>query len=209
TVRDLLTHRVGLSRSDNIWVAAPFDRAEILRRARHLQPTNGFRAQYGYHNVMYIAAGELVGAVSGPSWDDFIAQRLFRPLGMTRSTTRAAVVEERDNVAASHTRANGKVIAVPRRNYDNIGGAGAVFSSVHDMAQWVRLHLSDGVYEGTRLLSPETIRELHEPQTVVPADTVAERMFPNTNLRAYALGWTVQDYHGRKLVHHSGSINYT
>ena len=47
------------------------------------------------------------------------------------------------------------------------------------------------------------------PQVVIRMDTTAERMFPNTNLRAYALGWNVQDYHGRKLVHHSGSLNWT
>jgi CubicO group peptidase (beta-lactamase class C family) len=209
TIRDLLTHRSGISRSDNLWIAGPFDRAEVLRRARYLPSSSGFRSEYGYHNVMYIAAGEVVGAVSGMSWDDFIAARVFEPLGMTRSTTRAAVVETHDNVSASHTNVDGVVRAVRRRNYDNIGGAGAVFSSVRDMAQWIRLHLNDGVYEGSRLLSPRTMRELHMPQVVLRTDTAAERMFPNTNLRAYALGWNVQDYHGRKLVHHSGSLNWT
>ena len=209
TIRDLLTHRSGISRSDNLWIAGPFDRAEVLRRARYLPPANGFRAGYGYHNVMYIAAGELVGAVSGMSWDDFIAERVFAPLGMTRSTTRAAVVETRDNVAASHTNVDGRVEAVPRRNYDNIGGAGAAFSSVRDMAQWIRLHLNGGTYEGRRLLSPATMRELHMPQVVIRPDTATERMFPDTHLRAYALGWNVQDYHGHKLVHHSGSLNWT
>ncbi|MGH7448175.1 MAG: serine hydrolase domain-containing protein, partial [Longimicrobiales bacterium] len=209
TIRDLLTHRSGISRSDNLWIAGPFDRAEVLRRARYLPSTRGFRSEYGYHNVMYIAAGEVVAARSGLSWDDFIAQRLFEPLGMTRSTTRAAVVETRDNVATSHTNVDGRVQAVPRRNYDNIGGAGAVFSSVRDMAQWIRLHLNHGMYEGTRLLSPQTMRELHMPQMIIRTDTATERMFPNTNLRAYALGWNVQDYHGRKLVHHSGSLNWT
>lgn len=209
TIRDLLTHRAGLSRSDNLWIAAPFDRAEVLRRARFLPAVNSFRSQYGYHNVMYIAAGEVVGAVSGSSWDDFLEQRLFRPLGMSRSTSRAAVVETRENVAASHTLLDGKPTAVPRRNYDNIGGAGAVFSSVHDMAQWIRLHLNGGTVGGRRLISEATMRELHAPQVVIPSDSVSERLFPATNLRAYALGWVVQDYHGRKLVHHSGSINYT
>jgi CubicO group peptidase (beta-lactamase class C family) len=209
TVRDLLTHRTGIARSDNLWIAGPFERAEVLRRARYLPPARGFRSEYGYHNVMYIAAGEVVGEVSGMSWDEFIERRLFEPLGMARSTTRASVVETRDNVAASHTNVNGSVQAVPRRNYDNIGGAGAVFSSARDMAQWIRLHLGNGTYEGRRLLSPETMRELHMPQVVLRMDTTAERMFPQTNLKAYALGWNVQDYHGRKLVHHAGSLNWT
>jgi CubicO group peptidase (beta-lactamase class C family) len=209
TVRDLLTHRAGLTRNDELWISAPFDRAEVLRRARHITPASGFRAEYGYNNIMYIAAGELVAAVSGMSWDDFLEQRLFSPLGMSRTTSRSAVVETRGNVAASHLRADGRVVAVTRRNYDNIGGAGAVFSSVRDMAQWLRLHLNEGEYNGQRLLAAATVAELHTPQTVIRSDTVARRMFPATHFRTYGLGWILQDYHGRKLVHHSGSINWT
>lgn len=209
TVRDAVTHRAGISRSDNLWIAGPFDRTEVLRRARHLEPVNGFRSTYGYHNVMYTTAGEVVAAASGMSWDDFIENRLFRPLGMNRSTTRAAVVETRDNVASSHTWHDDRVIATARRNYDNIGGAGSVFSSVHEMAQWIRLQVGGGVYGGKRLISEETMRELHTPQVVIRSDTAAERMYPGTHLRAYALGWNVQDYHGHELVHHSGSLNWT
>lgn len=209
TVRDLLTHRVGVARHDNIWIAAPFDRTEILRRARHLPTVEGFRARYGYNNVMFIAAGEVVGQVAGTSWDDFLEGRLFGPLGMSRSTTRDAVVETRGNVAASHTEVDGEVRAVPRRNYDNIGGAGAVFSSARDMAQWLRLHLGGGVYGGRRILSDSVMAEMYTPQTIIRIDSATARMFPDTHFRAYGFGWNVQDYHGRKLVHHSGSINYT
>lgn len=209
TVRDLITHRAGLSRSDNLWIAAPIDRAEVVRRARFLPVSAPFRAEYGYHNVMYIAAGELAAAVADRPWDELMEERLFGPLRMTRSTTRSAVVDTRDNVATSHTVGEGGLVPMVRRNYDNIGGAGAVFSSVHDMAQWLRMHLNGGTYEGRVILKPETVRELHSPQTVIPLDTTARRMFPATHLRAYALGWNVQDYHGRALVHHSGSINYT
>jgi CubicO group peptidase (beta-lactamase class C family) len=208
TVRDLLTHRSGLARSDNIWIAAPFDRPEILRRARSLSVAD-FRGGYGYNNIAYIAAGEVVAAVSGLSWDDFLAQRLFAPLGMTRTTTRAAAVDGMSNVATSHTRPDGNVLVMARRNYDNIGGAGAVWSTAWDMAQWMRLHLGGGRYGGSALLQPATLRELHTPQTLMRGDSVAQRMFPGTHFRAYALGWNVQDHHGRVLVHHTGSINYT
>ena len=209
TVRDLLTHRSGLARNDNLWIAAPFDRQEVLRRARLLPVTSSFRSSYGYSNIMYIAAGEVVTAIAALSWDDFLEQRLFRPLGMTRTTTRAAVVETRDNVASSHTRVDGRVQPVSRRNYDNIGGAGAVFSSVHDMAQWVRMHLNGGTYNGTRVLSTGALKEMYTPQTIMRTDTTAERMFPHTHFRAYGLGWFLQDYHGHKMVHHSGSLNWT
>ncbi len=209
TVRDLLTHRSGIARHDLLWIAAPFDRAEILSRARHLPTSGRFRTDYGYHNVMYIAAGEAAAAAAGMSWDDLVEQRLFRPLGMTRSTTRSAVVDTRENVAVAHTRVNGRVTPLQRRNYDNIGGAGAAWSSVWDMAQWVRMNLADGSHGGAQILQPATLREMHAPQTIIRSDSLAERLFPTTHFRAYGLGWNLQDYHGRKLVHHSGSINWT
>jgi CubicO group peptidase (beta-lactamase class C family) len=208
TVRDLVTHRSGVARSDELWLAAPFDRDEVLRRARHVSRASGFRTEYGYNNIMFIAAGELVAAVSGTSWDDFLQQRLFTPLGMTRTSTRTAAVGAAPNVAASHVRADGRVVAVPRRDYDNIGGAGAAFSSAHDMAQWMRLHLNGGEINGTRLLSAAVMSELHTPQVVIRGDTVSARMFPDTHFRAYGLGCFLQDYHGRKVVHHSGSLNF-
>lgn len=209
TVRDLLTHRVGVARFDNLWIMAPFDRAEILRRARHLPQVDGFRQRYGYNNILYIAAGEVVAAVSGMSWDDFLESRLFRPLGMERSTTRQAVVESRGNAAHGHTRVEGQVQPIPWRNYDNIGGAGAAWSSAHDMARWMRLHLAAGEFQGGRLLSADRVAEMYEPQTVMSVDSTSRRMHPSNHFQAYALGWRVQDLHGRRLIHHSGSINYT
>jgi CubicO group peptidase (beta-lactamase class C family) len=209
TVRDLLTHRSGLARNDLVWIAAPFGREEILRRARYLPSVGGFRAGYGYNNIMYIAAGEVVGAVSGTGWDDFIDHRLFAPLGMHRSTTRAEEVERLDNVAVPHTYIDGRVRPVQRRNYDNIGGAGAAYSSAWEMAQWVRLHLNGGTYRGDRLLKEATVAEMHTPQAVIRSDSVDARLFPDTHFRAYGLGWSLQDYKGRKLVHHSGTLNWT
>lgn len=209
TVRDLLTHRAGAARLDNLWIASPFDRDEILRRARHLPQVDGFRDRYGYNNILYIVAGELAAAAAGSSWDSLLEDRLFGPLGMERSTSRAAVVETRGNVAHSHTRVDGRVTAIPRRDYDAIGGAGAVWSSAHDMARWMGMHLGQGSYRGARVLSEARIRDMYQPTTVMSIDSVTNRLHPTNHFQGYALGWRVQDLHGGRLVHHSGSINYT
>ncbi len=209
TIRDLLTHRAGAARLDNLWIASPFDRAELVTRLRHLPQAGGFRAEYGYNNHLYIVAGEVVTAVAGQSWDDVLAHRVFAPLGMERSTSRARDVELRGNVAHSHTLIDGDVHEIPRRDYDIIGGAGAAWSSAWEMAQWARLHLNQGEVDGIRILSADRIRELHAPVTVIPGDSVTARLHPTNNLQAYALGWRLMDLHGRRVVHHSGSINYT
>src|SRR5690606_25525846 len=209
TIRDLLTHRVGVAREDNVWIAGPFERAEIIRRLRHLDQVRGFRHGYSYNNLMYMVAGEVVAAAADTSWDAFVEARLFAPLGMTRTTSRFDVVQTRDNVSSSHIRSRGQIIVMDRRDYDALGPAGSIYSSVWEMAQWVRLHLNGGVYEGKRLLKRETIEEMHTPQVVMRIDSVTRRMFPTQNFSAYGLGWRLHDYHGRKVVQHTGSVNYT
>jgi CubicO group peptidase (beta-lactamase class C family) len=209
TIRDLLTHRVGVAREDNVWIAAPMDRPEIVRRARYLEQARGFREGYDYNNIMFMVAGEVAAAAAGKSWDDFVETRIFQPLGMTRTTSRHAVVQSRDNVSSSHIRSDGKIIVMDRRNYDALGPAGSIFSSVWDMAQWVRLHLGGGSYKGQRLLGPATLEEMRTPQVVMRIDSVTHRMFPTQNFSAYGLGWRLHDYYGRKVVQHTGSVNYT
>ncbi len=209
TVRDLLTHRIGVAGQNNLWIASPFDRSEIIRRARHLSQVNGFRSRYAYNNIMYIVAGELVEAVTDTSWDDFLDERIFQPLGMERTTTRSDVVDTRENVTTSHTRVDGEVTPLYRRNYDALGGAGSMFSSAHDMAQWIRLHLARGQIDGKRLIDSSTVEEMHEPQIVSGIGSSDRRLFPDRSFAAYGLGWRIHDYSGRKVVQHTGTVNYT
>jgi len=207
TIRDLLTHRSGLSRGDLLWYASPYDRKEVIERVRKLEPTWSFRSHYGYQNIMYITAGEVVGAASGSSWDEFIRTRLFGPLAMERSSTSISALKGVKNVATPYELEDGKLVKVTWPNYDNLGGAGAVNSSVHDMAQWVRMNLAQGMYDGKRILSEKVIREVQSAQMVQRRDSLTRALFPMSNLDAYGLGWGLQDYYGKLLVTHSGWLD--
>jgi CubicO group peptidase (beta-lactamase class C family)/O-acetyl-ADP-ribose deacetylase (regulator of RNase III) len=206
-VRDLLTHRSGLARGDALWWATPYGREEVLRRVRHLEPSWSFRSTYGYQNIMFLAAGQIVPAVTNQSWDAFVKRRLFEPLGMTATNTSVTALEARGDVAAPHSPVEGRMQPVAWRNIDNVGPAGSINSSARDMAQWIRLQLGGGAYNGRRLLSAAAVREMHAAQTVIPIDTLSERLWPSTHFRAYGLGWSLSDYRGRKLVGHGGAID--
>jgi CubicO group peptidase (beta-lactamase class C family) len=208
TVRDLLCHRSGLERGDGLWSISKFSREDILHRVRLLKPGSSFRSRYGYQNIMFLAAGEIVPAVTGKSWDQFIAERLFKPLGMSRSNTSISALQGKDDVASPHYRIHETMQPVDWENSDNIGGAGAVNSSVMDMAQWIRLNLANGVYANKRLLSSNVMREIQMSQTVIRIDSLDAAMRPSTHFRSYGLGWVLQDYLGRKIVYHTGSLNY-
>ncbi|HTY38338.1 MAG TPA: serine hydrolase [Bacteroidota bacterium] len=207
TVRDLLCHRTGLDRGDNLWYFSPYSREEVLRRIRFLKPTWSFRSHYGYQNIMFIAAGEIIPAVTKMSWDDFIARRLFAPLGMTRTNTSVRYLSSMDDVATPHEKIDDTMRTVVWPNFDNIGSAGAVNSCVQDMAQWVRLNLNGGVYNGKRLLSADVIKEIQTPQTIIRLDSLDQALRPSNHFAAYGFGWTLRDYLGRKLVQHDGALD--
>lgn len=207
TVRDLLTHRSGLDRGYALWYGSDYDREEILRRIRYLKPSWGFRSRFGYQNIMYLAAGQIIPAVTGVSWDDFVQRRIFTPLGMSSTNTSVTDLKGLSNVARPHAKIDDRVQAIPYRNIDNIGSAGSINSNVVDMAQWVRLQLSEGVYQSERLLSPGLVQEMHTPQTITPDEPPWSLLSPGAHFRVYGMGWFLHDYHGRKLVHHGGDID--
>ena len=206
TVRDLLTHRSGLLRGEFSWYATDNDRAEVLRRVRFLEPAWSFRSRFGYQNIMYLAAGEVVPAVTGTSWDRFLEERLFEPLGMTRSSTSVDSLRGLENVASPHALVEGAPVAIPYRNIDNVGPAGSINASARDVAQWVRLLLNEGTYRGRELLEEETVEELFEPQTII-SDDGSSLPGLKANFQAYGLGWFLRDYRGEKIVHHGGNID--
>ncbi len=207
TVRDLLTHRSGLSRGDLLWYAGDLPRDSILHHVRYLKPTWSLRAHFGYQNIMYLAAGQVAAALSGTSWDEVIRHRIFTPLGMTSSNTSTAGLDGKPNVAAPHDEVDDTVRVIPYHNIDNIGPAGSINSNAKDMAEWVRFQLAGGKVDGKPLLSAGAFDETHAAQTIVPSDGFWKLTMQEAHFAAYGMGWFLHDYKGRKVVQHGGNID--
>jgi hypothetical protein len=207
TIRDVLCHRSGLERGDLLWYGSDYSREEILRRVRYLKPTWSFRSNFGYQNIMFLAAGQAAAAAAGKSWDALVKERIFTPLGMTSSNTSTKDLAGQDNVASPHDKVEGKVQSVPWRNIDNIAPAGAINSNVVDMAQWVRMQLNEGKYNNQTLITSGSMKEMHMGQTIIRLEGTMEKLYPGTHFMNYGLGWFLQDYQGRKVVQHGGNID--
>ncbi|HEX8720291.1 MAG TPA: serine hydrolase [Pyrinomonadaceae bacterium] len=210
TVRDLLSHRSGLATfgGDLLWYETTYPREEVIRRVRFLKPVYGFRSHYGYQNIMFLAAGEVVPAVTGRSWDDYVREKFFAPLGMTRTVTTYRQLMAAQNVAAPHNEVDGKVRVVRYSNVDAAGGAAVINSTAAEMAEWVRLQLGRGTYQGKKIFSADRSREMWTPHTVVSGvSESAERFNPTVHFNLYGLGWFLSDYRGRKVVTHSGGLD--
>ena len=147
-IQDLLTHRSGLPTfgGDHLWIGASISREEILHRIRYLKPNSPFRTNFQYQNLMFLAAGQIIPEITGKSWDDFIRERIFDPLGMAQSSTSVRALANQKNVAAPHEIVAGELIPIEFDNMDNVAPAGAINSNIVDMSKWMRLNLNGGVF---------------------------------------------------------------
>ena len=211
TVRDLLVHRsgLGLGAGDLLWYpASTYDRKEIARRLRFLPLVKSFRSVYAYDNVLYSVAGEIIEAVSGQSWEDFVTKRILDPVGMSNSNVRHSAIIAMQNVATPHAEINGIVRPVVPFTSDNVNPAGGIISCAGDMAQWMTVQLDSGrLPNGERLFPRATMENLWGFVTPIPIGDPPPELSPlRANFNGYGLGFGLRDYRGYKLVSHTGGL---
>ena len=214
TVRDLLVHRSGLGLgAGDLMFFPPTDlsREEIIRRLRFVKPATSFRSRYAYDNLLYLVAGQIIPAVTGKSWDNFVKERIFIPLGMTSTNASTQALKAASDVAIPHSKAGGKLEPLPHEDVDNNAPAGAINSCVADLAKWVTVQLNRGGMGSSRLFSEAQSKEMWSPQTIMPisdppdgAPAALAALRPNFS--AYGLGWGLNDYRGKKIVSHTGGL---
>jgi CubicO group peptidase (beta-lactamase class C family) len=209
TIRDILSHRTGLATfsGDLIWYASKYNSQEIIEHARYLKPVHGFREKYGYSNIMYLVAGEIIKAVSGKTWEEFIKEKIFDKLGMKDSNTSITLQKNEKNVAQPHAKVDGLMVPISYVNWDNIAPAGAINSTVNDMAKWIIFQLNKGKWKDEQIISEKQMREMHLPQTIDNVSLFSEALMPSKHFNSYCLGWESFDFYGYKIVAHSGGLD--
>lgn len=208
TMRDLLCHRSGLGTwAGDMLLLSSYPTEDVVRRLRHIPPTYNFRAGYGYSNLMFITAGLVIEKVSGMSWDNFIRERIFEPLGMTDSVTNPRYFGDRTNIATPHEDVRGKLQTVMYRPDAHVGAAGSICASIADIALWLRLQINKGSLDGKQIIDETIITETHTPQTLIPLKAIDRKLFPSRHFAAYGLGWFLSDTHGKFIVRHTGGVD--
>lgn len=220
TVRDLLVHRsgLGLGAGDLLFVPrSNLPRAEAVRRLRHIKPATSFRSGYAYDNVLYMVAGQLVEEVTGRRWEDYVVDEVLRPAGMLRATSDEPHRLATPDRAQAHARLGGAVRGLGTlRMLDEREGlaasaapAGGIAASANDLSRWLRIQLAHGALpEGDgRLFSEAAAREMWTPVVLTPSRTSTGSMAVlDPMFSAYALGWSVQEYRGAKVISHGGAV---
>ena len=201
-IQDLLCHRSGLQTFDGdlLWYGTHYTRAEVVNRIQYRENEYSFRSHFGYQNVMFIAAGEVIKAVTGKTWDEFVKEHIFNSLGMERTTTTNAGFANKENVAWPHQ--DGKPMDFI--NYDNSGPAASINTSVDDLLRWVDLMLNKGTYNDQEILSANAYYKLVSPMTMLNAGKAETP--EGTHFYGYGLGWFLYDKEGMKVIQHGGGL---
>lgn len=209
TISDLLSHRAGLGTfsGDAIWYKSELPAEGIVKQVKYVPQAYPFRAGYGYSNLMFITAGEVIKAVTGKPWDEYVKGNFFQPLAMERTITSTNNLTAKGNAATPHKTQLDKNQPIDWVNWDNMSAAGAIISSSDDMAKWMMMHLENGIVAGDTLLDPtqqNTLWTIHNNYTL---SEKGKELIPGRHFTGYGLGFGLQDYYGRMLVSHGGGYD--
>ncbi len=206
TVRDVISHRTGLARHPFMAYNSGMTKLEALKRLRFLEPACDLRERYYYNDLMFVVAEALIEQVTGKTWSEVLHERVLRPLGMKNTTCSIADMQLFTDVSAPYLEKNGKLKRISYRELSPLRPAGGLNSNVYDMAEWVKLHLNNGVYQGKTLMTRVTLQEMHSPQMVIAG--VSEH--PGSIINSCGLGWFIQSHRGHyNICHHGGLDGFT
>lgn len=203
TARDLVTHRTGLPRHDALWYNSPLTREQILERLQYLQPNKDFRSTYQYNNLMLLAAGHLAETITGKRWEQLVRENIFEPLGMTDTNTSVLDLQTASDHAQTYGRVKDEFVAIPFRNIDALGPAGAINSNIDDMQKYLLMHMNGGRSEDRQILPAEQSKQMQTPQMVTP-DPPA---FPEEGFTSYGMAFFISAYRGHRVIFHTGHID--
>lgn len=210
TIRDLLTHRSGLGLGAGDLMLFPdssdFTLKDIIYNLRFLKAVSSFRTKYDYDNNLYIVAGEVISRVSGESWDDFVEDKILKPLGMTHSAASFERLKDKSDIIDGHAAVDGRVQVIARSSLKVGHSAGGINSCIADLSKWVLLQLANGKYgdsPGSQIFSGTVHDEMWSPQTIIRVRNPGPY---NTHFAAYGLGFVISDVMGYKQISHTGGL---
>jgi len=204
TIRDMLSHRVGTKtfQGDFTFWNGKIGRKEIMQKMQLLKPSGLFRQDFGYCNSCYLTAGEIIPVVTGKPWEVYVYDSLLMPLGMKNTHTLVTGMNQRPNVATPYTTSfTAKLTELPYDQVDNLGPAGSMVSSVHDLSKWLIMQLDSGKYEGRKILPWNVIQKTRDINIALSSRKNANS---SSHFTGYGLGLFMTDYLGKQIFWHTG-----
>jgi CubicO group peptidase (beta-lactamase class C family) len=210
TLRDMLSHRTGITRHDSIWYKSDFTRRELFDRVVYLEPQAPPRTMFLYNNLMYAAVGYIIELRSSKTWEDFVQDRIFNPLQMSSTIFNVAAMEKSPDFAVPYTerRDSSELYRIPTYdNAQNAGPAASIVSNVDDLSHWVIALLDDGKYGGKQVVPAAVLTQTLSPAIALPNTDLDQFGYTEILNPVYGLGRATVSYRGHLLSLHGGDLD--
>jgi len=209
TLRDMLSHRTGVTRHDLIWFKSPFTREELFEKLKYLEPQEPMRTTFLYNNLMFAAVGQIIKIKSGKKWEDFVRERIFTPLDMsTTCYTIADMLKQPDyGVPFREKRDSFELYKIPYyEDTEGVAPAGAVISNIDELSHWLIALMNEGKYNGRQVLPAGALKATLQPAIALPNAGGEALGFWELINSAYGMGRWAASYRGKLLTYHGGDL---
>ena len=210
TIRDMLSHRTGISRHDMIWYRSDFSRKELFDRLRYLEPSQPMRQGFLYNNMMYAASGYVIELLTSYSWEDFLRERILKPLQMNSTVFSIAdMLTQPDHFVPYNERRDTTILyRIPYlEETRGLGPAGSIISNMTDLSKWLIALMNDGKVNGTQVIPPAVVRATLTPTMAMPNRQLENRGYTEVLNSVYGLGRWFLSYRGHYLADHGGDLD--
>ena len=209
TLRDMLSHRTGITRHDTIWYKSDFTRKELFEKLVYLEPQEPIRETFLYNNLMFAAVGYLIELQSGKTWEQFVKEKILNPLQMnSTSYTIADMLKQPEfGVGFTERRDSFELYKIPY--YEDISGVapcGAIVSNIEDMSHWLIALMNDGRYGGKQVLPSEVLKATLQPAIALPNTALETRGWSEVLNSAYGMARDTASYRGHLITFHGGDL---
>jgi CubicO group peptidase (beta-lactamase class C family) len=210
TLRDMLSHRTGITRHDMIWYKSDFTRKELFERIKYMEPQQPLRQTFLYNNMMYTSVGYLIELQSGKTWEEFVRERIFKPLEMKSTVFSIAEMQKFPEYGVPFTEKRDSFELYQLPYYEDTAGmapCGAIISTIEDMSHWLSALMNGGKYGDKQALPPNVLKATLEPAISLPNTMAETRGFWEILNSAYGMGRETTSYRGRLLTFHGGDLD--
>ena len=205
TIADLLSHRTGMETftGDLLWTESSLSNRDIINKWGKLKPEFPIRSRFGYSNISYLLASEVIQTASGSSWRQFVQRQLLQPLNMQHSFLNEDEAIQYPFVAKGYTMIGDSVKEIPKGT-GVLEAFGGMFSTANDIAKWLILHANDGKVSNQQLFAEGLVWEVRNPFSIVGKNYFAngKRLLVN-----YGLGWELFNYNNSEVACHGGAYS--
>ena len=210
TIRDMLSHRTGISRHDLIWYKSDFTRKDLFEKLKYLEPSQSLRQGFIYNNLMYIASGYIVELLNQKTWEDFIKEKIFQPLEMNNTVFSISEMLKHSDYFVPYNEKRDSTILYQIPYYEDVaavGPAGSIISDINDLSKWLIAQMNGGQYKGKQVIPEDIIKATLTPAIAIDNSMSLQKGYLELLNPVYGMARDIASYRGHPISYHGGDLN--